>query len=141
MSNRDFGEGEGLTEWSGRIQSIMDEMLNRNFVSFRDCGTWQPATNVYERREAYFLCIELAGMDEESIDVHCTTPTRVVIDGARAQPRPAEVSGPLSVHVMEIDQGPFRRIIDLPEAVDVDAVEASYSKGFLWITLPKANQP
>ena len=38
---------------------------------------------------------------------------------------------------MEIDEGPFRREIDLPAAVDTSQVEATYRKGFLWIRLPK----
>ena len=47
------------------------------------------------------------------------------------------VEGPLSIHAMEIDEGPFRREIELPEAVDVDRMEATYSKGYLWITVPR----
>jgi HSP20 family molecular chaperone IbpA len=41
------------------------------------------------------------------------------------------------MHAMEISEGAFRREIELPEPVEQDRVEASYSKGFLWITLPR----
>lgn len=140
MASKKFGEGEGIEGWSNCIQSIMDEMLNRNFVQFRDDGSWQPATNVYERPDAYFLCVELAGMDENEIEVSCPSDLRVTISGRRPQPRPDQPRGPLSVHVMEIDEGAFRRIIQLPESVDVHGVEATYSKGFLWVTLPKTKR-
>ncbi len=126
-----------MDEWTRRIHDIMDEMRKRNYVEYRDSGAWQPATNVYETREFYYICAEVGGMGEDEIDVACLDDKRVTISGCRHQPRPEDVDGPLSVHVMEIDEGPFRREIDLPEAVKIDEIEASYNQGYLWISLPK----
>jgi HSP20 family molecular chaperone IbpA len=39
---------------------------------------------------------------------------------------------------MEIDEGAFCREIDLPEPIDVDQMEATYAKGYLWITAYRA---
>ena len=135
-----FGQSEGVENWSRKIHDIMDEMLNRTFVDFRDARAWQPAINVYETREAYFICVELAGVNEDEIDVECVDATRVVIRGRRAQPRPAGPDTILSVYVMEIDEGPFRREIELAQPVDVDAVQAAYTEGYLWITLPRTTR-
>ena len=132
-----FGDEQNVNEWSRKIHDIMDEMARRSFVHFRDSKTWQPATNVYETRDAYHICVELAGMNPDEIDVRCAEQTRVTISGLRGQARPAGVEGPLSVHAMEIDEGPFLREIDLPEPVAVDAIEATCQEGYLWITLPK----
>ena len=132
-----FGQGEGFDEWSQKLHDIMDEMQKRDFVHFRDSGTWQPATNVYETRDHYYICVELAGVREEQIDVECLEGMRITICGSRAQPRPEGVDGPLSVHAMEIDEGPFRREIDLPEPIDVERLVAAYGKGYLWITVPR----
>lgn len=140
MSFSEFGEGEGFDEWTRKIHDIMDEMEKRDFFRFRDSGTWQPATNVYETRYAYYICVELAGMHVQQIDVECTDQARITISGNRGQPRPEGVEGPLSVHAMEIDEGPFRREIDLPEPIDVEKLEATYSEGFLWITMPRATR-
>ena len=137
MSYGKFGQGEGFDEWSQKIHDIMDEMQKRDFVHFRDVGTWQPATNVYESRDAYHICVELAGVCQEHIDVCLTEAGRILITGTRTQPRPDGVEGPLSVHAMEIDQGPFRREIDLPEEIEGDQVEATYTEGYLWITVPR----
>ena len=138
MSFNEFGQGERFDEWSQKIHDIMDEMQRRDFVQFRRGDAWQPATNVYETRAAYFICVELAGVDEQRIDVTCEDRTRIIISGTREQPRPLGVDGPLSVHAMEIDEGAFCREIDLPEEIDVDRMEASYSKGYLWITAFRA---
>jgi HSP20 family protein len=132
-----FGHNQWMEDWSRKVHDIMDEMVKRRFVDFRDSGPWQPATNVYETRAAYHICVELAGMEREGIDVACTEGKRVTISGRRAQPRPCGEEGPLSIHVMEIDEGRFERQIDLPEAIVVERVEASYLQGYLWISLPK----
>lgn len=139
MAFGNFGRGDEGDEWSDKIRELMDEMLNRSFVPFRRCGSWQPATNVYETRDRYLICVELAGVQRDAIDVNCLESTRVTIQGLRAQPRPEGVEGPLSVHVLEIDEGRFEREIDLPEPFDDNRVEATYSEGYLWITLPKKN--
>ncbi len=137
MTFSKFGHGEDMNEWSRKIHDIMDEMLRRDFVRFRDAETWQPATDVYETRDAYFICVELAGMSPEAVDVECRDSRCVLVSGYRGDPRPEGIEGPLSVHVMEIDHGLFRREIELPEPVDFEAVDAKYDKGYLWIMLPK----
>lgn len=137
MSFGKFGQGSGFDEWSRKIHDIMDEMEKRDFVHFRDSGTWQPATNVYETRDAYYVCVELAGVPRQQIDVECVDHQRITIGGSRGQPRPTGIEGPLSIHAMEVDEGPFWREIELPEPIDVDRLEATYSEGYLWITVPR----
>ncbi len=137
MSFGKFGQGEEIDEWSRKIHDIMDEMEKRDFVHFRDSGTWQPATNVYETRDAYYICVELAGVPREQIDVECLDHQRITIRGSRAQPRPEGLEGPLSIHAMEVDEGPFWREIDLPEPIDMECLEATYSEGYLWISVPR----
>jgi HSP20 family protein len=114
----------------------MDEMLNREYVPYRTKRAWQPATNVYESADAYAICVELAGMEKQWIDVICRDDRRVTVTGQRSLPSP-EHGSELCVHVMEIDEGPFERQIDLPEPFDVERVGSKYEKGLLWITLPK----
>lgn len=142
MSFNQFGGGGGgnLDEWSQKMLEMMDEMLKRDFVDFRKADAWRPAANVFERDDDYHVCIDLAGIEPDHVDVTCTTPTRLEIAGSRTQPKPAG-TGELSVHILEIDEGRFGRAFELPEAVDVDRVEATYDKGYLWITLPKKRTP
>jgi HSP20 family protein len=137
MSFSKFGPGGEFGEWSRRIHQMMDEMFTRSFLPFRDNGEWQPETNLYESRDAYHVCMDLAGMERESIDVQSVGDTSLVVSGQRCTPRP-EARSELSILVMEIDEGRFRRRIDTPEPIDQDGIEAHYDRGFLWIRLPKA---
>ncbi|MFQ6049087.1 MAG: Hsp20/alpha crystallin family protein [Phycisphaerae bacterium] len=38
---------------------------------------------------------------------------------------------------MEIDEGPFRRELQIAEEVDRSRITARYANGYLWIELPK----
>lgn len=131
-----FGKGD-LEEWSRSLDELMDEMLNRTFVGFRERGAWQPCLNIYETADAYFLCADLAGVSPEAIHVECIDGRRIVIRGSRHQPRPAIERCEIGVYVLEIDEGGFRREILLPDPVQTDKIQVAYDKGFLWVTLPR----
>lgn len=122
--------------WSEHVTLLLEEMQQRQFVAYRTTGTWQPATNVYESDSQYLICVDLAGIAEDAITVNYREPARIVIRGKRSQPRPAAPGTNLSIHVMEIDEGPFFREIDLPQPIDAAAIGVRYERGFLWLTLP-----
>ncbi len=117
------------------VESMMEVMLSRSYVEFRGLEPFCPPINLYESKQSLHVCIDLSGVDRESIDVRCA-PRTLTIQGHRPRPS-SEGIGAVSVHEMEIPDGPFKREIELPEAVSVDHVKASYDKGYLWITLPK----
>ncbi len=135
MAFRRFGTGDPA-DWSSKLADMMDQMLSRSFVQFRREGEWRPSTNVYESPRRYHICVDLAGVPRESIEVTCADEHEIVISGSRSQPRPAE-SAEYSVHAMEIEEGAFRRVVSLPERVDVNGIEARYDAGYLWISVPK----
>jgi HSP20 family protein len=141
MSFSKFGHGDEMREWVRHMRNMMDEMKQRSFVQFRDEDTWQPATDVYETETAYCICVDLAGMTPEQVEVSCEDQHRVRISGFRPNPRPCNIEGSLTLHIMEIDHGPFRREVTLPEPINMDSVEATYDKGFLWVMLPKIATP
>lgn len=131
-----FGSGD-IEEWSRSLDELMDEMLNRTFVGFRERGAWQPAVNIYETADSYFVCADLAGVSPDSITLECIDSRRIVIHGARSQPRPAVRGGEIGVYALEIDEGQFHREILLPDPVRTDGIQTAFDKGFLWVTLPR----
>ena len=133
---RRASDKDELNAWADKVSGIMDEMLNRSFVPYRDSGSWQPSTNIYETQQAYIFCLELAGVAPDQIRVEFRSERRMVIRGQRNHPRPPE-STQLSVHVLEIDEGPFCREVELPEAVNTREITTRYQQGYLWLTIPK----
>ncbi len=128
-----------VDSWSQRMRNIMDEMLNRHFVEWRPPGTWKPPTNVYETEDSYCVCMDLAGLDHEDIVVEYVD-NQLVVSGKRCQPRFEGLGEPLNVFLLEIQEGPFHRMIELPEPVDEDRIDAATNQGFLWVILPKAKR-
>lgn len=105
---------------------------------WRYCATpdWEPSLNLCECPDAYYVCIDLAGMRREDIDVQVQSG-RLGVRGTRPTPRPDTEAEHLHMHHMEIEHGPFCREIELPANVDAQGISARYKDGVLWIRLPK----
>ncbi len=137
MPHRKRKPGSGSDAWSKHIHDLIDEMSNRMFFEFRSTRTWQPRVNIYSSDRTIILCVELAGLDPSGVTLEGVSPVRIRLCGSRARPTLADGESPTSIEMMEIDEGPFQRDFDLPEAVDVDHVSVSYERGILWVILPK----
>ncbi len=134
-----FGSGDEANDWSRSLRHIWDEMTRRKLCDFRCSAAWQPTVNVYASRTHLHVCVELAGVEPSSVSVECPAPARVAVVGERARPRLEGLSEPYSVELLEIDEGPFRREIELPHAVEAGAIELRHEKGYVWITLRKTD--
>ena len=106
--------------------------------------TWSPSVNLYETPGAYRVCVDLAGVEKDRIDLSLRGAV-LVISGERpvpcspteSCPQPDGSPGRVRVHRMEVDHGPFVREVELPADVDQEAISAAYQNGLLWIELPK----
>ena len=127
--------GSNFDEMIGLVNHFMDRVMQQKFYRFRPCSEWEPPINFYETAESYMICIDLAGIDPKQAELHLENDTLHVM-GHRVTPSPPGGST-ARIHVMEIDHGPFCRTVKVPEDVDKEKIEASYSQGFLWIKLPK----
>ena len=107
------------------------------FSRFCAAEAWSPAVNVYQLKGRLEVCVDLAGIDREAIDVR-VEPRRLTVRGVRAAPDPPthDDDSPMRIVTMEIDYGPFCRSITIPDRVDLRKVESAYRDGMLWITLP-----
>ena len=94
---------------------------------------WRPDADLYETVATVEAAIELAGVDEDEIDIQLFDDV-LVVEGRRLLPPAA--AGAL-YHAAGIRQGGFRIALPLPARVDPERVEARYERGLLRITLPK----
>jgi HSP20 family protein len=127
-----------------QAKTFMDQM-NKGYYGFYPSDTWTPSVNLYETNGSYLVCVDLAGVDKDKIDVE-VHENRLKLKGTRAVPM-KESGGEESaeheskrvrVHLMEIDHGSFSREVELPQNVDHDKIIAEYRNGILWIEIPKA---
>lgn len=93
---------------------------------------WHPATDLFETAEEYIIKVEIAGMREDEIQVS-VEGSKVVVAGRRSLVNPEG-----AFHRLEIPYGDFSTIVELPNDIRREDIEAIYQNGFLTIRLPKA---
>jgi HSP20 family protein len=91
--------------------------------------------DAYEREGAFWVHLDLPGIDPDSIDlsVEQNMPT------VRAE-RPAPDAGESELIAAERPYGVFRRQLFLGETLDVEHIEASYDAGVLTVKIPVAEE-
>lgn len=92
-----------------------------------------PPINLTEDKDNYFIRAELPGLDPGDLDIQ-TTGNSITISGERKIA--AEVG--VKYHRKERESGKFSRIINLPETVNMEKVEAGLVDGVLTVSIPKA---
>ena len=130
------------------------EQMQKAFFSLNE--TWTPNVNLYENSTSYLVCVDLAGVEKEKIDVE-VADQRLKLRGVRAVPQCEEgmegrggeereatctpaatgTAKRIRVHLMEIDHGAFAREVELPPDADRESITANYRNGLLWIEIPK----
>lgn len=126
---------------SGYIGVVVEHAAYRSFSEFADNQGWVPAVNIYQVGRLIHICLDLAGIQRDKIDVRIE-PGRLTVSGVRQAPEPGGPSaeagsgGRMKILTMEIDYGAFQRVIQVPTNVDLDKVHSEYRDGVLWITLP-----
>lgn len=123
-------------QYFGGSGEIAGEFTQIQLAAYATPKTWHPAINAYRCEKGFAICVELAGVDKEQMEVRVESQ-RVVLRGQRQAPEPVD-TGQRAVQVllMEIDYGPFERVVTLPDTVDPERVTAQQRSGFLWIHLP-----
>jgi HSP20 family protein len=112
-----FGDLWQLSRLSGRRRGFRPQV-----DSFR---TTDPAL--------FTVVVEIAGVDPDEVNVTAGDGA-LVISGER---RRAPCEGPVYQQI-EIEHGPFERVVRLPDDVDLSQAEARYERGLLKIAIPIA---
>jgi HSP20 family protein len=128
------------------MNSVLDRMLNLSRAmdeAFDQAQTngrvWYPATDTYETRDAYVVETDLPGVKPDQVEISFERNT-LTIRGTREWPiRTSESNAnEFRVHAAERVGGTFARAIRLPEYVDGERIEATFSDGVLTVRVPKA---
>lgn len=93
-----------------------------------------PALNLTEDKDNYFIRAELPGLKQADLDIQATGKS-ISISGQKTI---APEDDNAKYHRREREAGKFSRIIDLPDNINTEKVEAALANGILTITIPKA---
>ncbi|PYU86364.1 MAG: hypothetical protein DMG08_29930 [Acidobacteria bacterium] len=122
------------------LGDIACQLTHVHFTHFGAADRWRPAINGYRCGDRFIICVDVAGVDKAAIQV-LAAPRRLTIRGTRLPPEPdCDQPQPVQVLAMEIDYGPFERVLELPAEVDPERVDAEHREGLLWVYLPLRQQ-
>jgi HSP20 family protein len=120
-----------------RMRREIDELFGDVFerqTGLRGRG-FSPSVDVYytDNPPRAVVKADLAGVDIQDVSLEIRG-RQLLISGER---RPAEAAGRLYQQI-EIEHGPFRRLVELGAEVVPDAARASYEDGVLEVEIPLA---
>lgn len=95
--------------------------------------TWDPPVDIYETESSVIIRLEAGGMHKNDFEVKFIGDS-LHIRGCRMEDEPQSKT---RIHQMELNYGPFDKVISGIPPVRTDEIRASYKEGFLVITLPK----
>jgi HSP20 family protein len=135
MLMRPFGNWMSPWREMQRLQSDMNRLLagTSRWPGLSAAPSF-PAMNVWTDQDGAVVTAELPGVNPEEIDISVQDDT-LTLHGTRV---PDEVQEGGTYHRRERGSGSFTRSFQLPFQVQSDQVEASYAKGIMSITLPRA---
>jgi HSP20 family protein len=93
-----------------------------------------PAVNIWVSGDDAVVTAEVPGVAPDAIDIS-VIGNSLTLRGSRQPEALREGEG---YHRRERWQGEFAKTVDLPFAIDANKVEASFNRGVLQITLPRA---
>ncbi|OQX04672.1 MAG: hypothetical protein BWK76_28440 [Desulfobulbaceae bacterium A2] len=128
-----FHELEMMRRESGRV---FRHLAFGRLHPFEGGSSWRPAADIYETATEVLAYLDVAGVDPASLSV-VAEEGGLRVSGRRELPPQPEL---VCVHQLELEFGPFERVLPLPPAVDVANISSRYQQGLLVIVMPKRRQ-
>jgi HSP20 family protein len=127
-----------LLDLQERLNQILEDRLapERLEPTLPASGGWIPLADAYETADAFVVQLELPGIGQDEVEV-LLEGNRLIVRGERQCLRGER---PDHFYRMERSQGPFLRVLHLPEPVDGDQLKARYEDGLLRVDVPKLRQ-
>lgn len=101
-------------------------------------AAWQvaPAMDLVEKEKEYEITAELPGIDEKNVEIKLSNHT-LTIKGEKKEEMEEKDK---DYYLSERRYGSFQRSFRVPDGVDADKIEATFTKGVLTVRLPKTAQ-
>lgn len=124
---------KGMKETHQRMSKILKSVFSES-VPFTGKGVWMPPCDVYETDENIVILVEIAGIEKKDLKISLEE-NYLTIKGFRNDP--SKQDGRRNYYYMELNFGPFERLVFIPCAIRAENVKVTYDQGLLKIILPK----
>jgi len=134
-----YHSGSAALSLEHHYRELRDAMfhLGQQYTYLQPGAVWRPAMDIHETPTAVLIKIELAGIEEEGIEI-TVYPNAIVVAGQRIDDSDCDEA--TYYHEAQIRYGPFRADAYLSTPIQPEMTSAVYQNGFLRITLPRQPQ-
>jgi len=115
------------------IDRVFDAFFGQNEQQAR---RWVPPVDLVEAEDHFVLKADLPGLAEEDVAIEVQDNV-LTISGSRQAEHESKEKG---WYRLERSYGGFNRSLTLPDGVDPDRIEASFSHGVLEVRIPKPEE-
>lgn len=129
-----------ITKWDPfrdllNLQNEMTRVFGRAYGDGAEgARTWAPPIDIYETPDSYKVVAELPGFAPDEVDVTVNEGTLTI----RGERKFYNEVNEENFHRIERRFGAFQRLVSLPQQVQSEKVEATFDKGVLTVSIPKA---
>ena len=135
-----------LVHWrpfGGELSSFrreMDKFWNSLFGGAPSSGTlteeWVPSVDISETKDNFVIRAELPGLEASDVNVAVSEDLLTI----KGEKKKEEEEKDEHHYCAERYYGAFQRVFQLPASIKADKVDATFKKGVLKVTLPKAEE-
>jgi HSP20 family protein len=131
-----LAQRDPFTALRREMDALFEGFVSDFGLPTRALEAFNPSIDMTENEKEIRVTAELPGVEERDVEIS-VSPDAVTIKGEKKEEK--EEKGEERYRV-ERSYGAFRRSFSLPCAVDADKATATFKKGVLSVTLPKAAQ-
>lgn len=125
-----------LTTLQDQVNRLFEGSFSQGRGAQSDLATWAPAVDIFEAQNELVAKVDLPGVDEKDIDIRLENNT-LTIRGERKFEKSVNEDNYLRV---ERAYGSFTRTFSLPNTINAEGINATYSNGVLTVHMPKREE-
>ena len=126
-----------LRKQSPFFPSLVDEFVNRDWnIELPSFSTTVPAVNIIEKETEYKIELAVPGMRKDHFEIEMEEG--ILSISANQDEEKTSEKGKFTRR--EFSYNSFRRSFTIPESVDPVKIDANYTEGVLFISLPKRKE-
>jgi HSP20 family protein len=114
----------------------IDRVFDAFFGQTDQARRWVPPVDLVEAEDHFVLKADLPGLTEDDVDIQVQDGTLAISGERKAEHEEREKGW----YRIERSFGSFNRSLTLPDGVDPDRIEASFSHGVLEVRIPKPEE-
>jgi HSP20 family protein len=114
----------------------IDRVFDAFFGQSDQVRRWVPPMDLVEAEDHFLLKADLPGLSEEDVNIEVQDGTLAISGERKAEHEQREKGW----YRIERSFGSFNRSLTLPDGIDPDRIEASFSHGVLEVRIPKPEE-